>query len=138
MKIVGLDNGFIVKSTNRQITSKDLPEGIITPFSDSYNPNGEDIVYWRKNYGLRNAIRKVLGMSNDEFTYEIDTPKQILNIVEIIFHFKDKTVWKDEGDSIWDYIEIEPILQRDIINLVLMIPFMKENPDVYIEFYDSY
>ena len=77
-------------------------------------------------------------MGQEEYTYEIDTPRQILNIVEIIFHFKDKVAWKDEGRSIWTYSEIEPILQRDIINLTLMVPFIQANPDVYIEFYDSF
>ena len=46
--------------------------------------------------------------------------------------------WEMKGESIWTYEEIKPTLERDIINLILMIPFMRENPDVYLEFYDSY
>ena len=110
----------------------------VLPFSNSYTEEGEEIVYWRKNWGLRDAVKRVLGMGQEEYVYEIDTPRQILNIVEIIFHFKDKVAWKDEGRSIWTYSEIEPILQRDIINLTLMVPFIQANPDVYIEFYDSF
>ena len=56
----------------------------------------------------------------------------------IFFHFLDKEVWEEEGESIWEYEEVKERLQNDIVNLVLMIPFMKENPDVYLEFYDSY
>lgn len=135
---MGLDNGFIVKSKKRKLSIDDLPDGITLPFSNSYTEEGEEIVYWRKNWGLRDAVKRVLGMGQEEYVYEIDTPRQILNIVEIIFHFKDKVAWKDEGRSIWSYNEIEPILQRDIINLILMVPFMQANPDVYIEFYDSF
>jgi len=50
----------------------------------------------------------------------------------------DEKVWEYGGDSIWTYDEIRSRLERDIINLILMIPFMQENPDVYLEFYDSY
>ena len=135
---IGLDNGFIVKSKKGKLSIDDLPDGIVLPFSNSYTEEGEEIVYWRKNWGLRDAVKRVLGMGQEEYVYEIETPRQILNIVEIIFHFKDKVAWKDEGRSIWSYNEIEPILQRDIINLILMVPFMQANPDVYIEFYDSF
>lgn len=135
---MGLDNGFIVKSTKRKISIDDLPEGIVLPFAGSYNEEGEEIVYWRKNWGLRNVIRQLLNMREEQYVYEIDSYRQILDIVEVIFNFKNKRIWEDEGGSIWSYEEIEPILQRDIINLILMVPFMQKNPDVYIEFYDSY
>lgn len=135
---MGLDNGFIVKSTKRKISIDDLPEGIVLPFAGSYNEEGEEIVYWRKNWGLRNVIRRLLNMREEQYVYEIDSYRQILDIVEVIFNFKNKRIWEDEGGSIWSYEEIEPILQRDIINLILMVPFMQKNPDVYIEFYDSY
>ena len=50
----------------------------------------------------------------------------------------DEKVWEDEGNSIWTYDEIRPQLERDIINLILIISFMRDNPDIYLEFYDSY
>ena len=50
----------------------------------------------------------------------------------------DESTWNTYGESIWEYDEIKPTLKQNIINLILMIPFIQKNPDVYLEFYDSY
>lgn len=135
---MGLDNGFVVVSNKRKITREDLPKGIVYPFNYDYE-SAPEIVYWRKNWGLRNAVLDSIGnQGRDNYHFEISTPEQILKIVHIIFSFMDEKVWEDEGLSIWLYDEVKPRLEQDIINLILMIPFMKENPDVYLEFYDSY
>ena len=52
---MGLDNGFYVISDKRTIERKDLPKGIIFPFTSDFNTVPE-IVYWRKCWGLRNMI----------------------------------------------------------------------------------
>ena len=135
---MGLDNGFVVKSDKREIKREDLPKDIIFPFSQDYG-FAPEIVYWRKNWGLRNAVLDYISNKDSEDgTYQIDTIDQILGIVHIIFEFMDEVDWEMRGESIWTYEEIKPTLERDVINLVLMIPFMQENPDVYLEFYDSY
>jgi len=144
---MGLDNGFLVKSDKRQFTREDLPHGIDYPFSTDYY-HAPEIVYWRKNWGLRNAVIEYLndaesdkGESNadaEDGYYYVDTPEQVLRIVEIIFHFLDEDNWDEYGDSIWEYEEARPGLQRDIINLILIIPFLRDHPDAYLEFYDSY
>ena len=135
---MGLDNGFIVKSNKRKIERENLPNGINYPFENDYGIEPE-IVYWRKNWGLRNAVLDYISDRDSESGYyQIDTPEQIFGIVNILFTFMDEYIWEDSGNSIWSYEEIKPILQQNIINLILMIPFMKENPDVYLIFYDSY
>lgn len=135
---IGLDNGFVVKSDKRKIKKEDLPKDIVFPF-----PQDDDfeleIVYWRKNWGLRGAILDIIGKGeNETYYYPVDTPEEVFNIVHAIFSFMNEVDWEMKGDSIWTYDEIKPILERDIINLILMIPFMRKNPDVYLEFYDSY
>jgi len=135
---MGLDNGFVVKSNKGKIIREDLPKELIYPFGDDFG-YAPEIVYWRKNWGLRTVVLNSLDISNSEGgCFQIDTSEQIFKIIKIIFSFMDEKVWEEEGYSIWTYEEIKPILERDIINLVLMIPFMRENPDVYLEFYDSY
>lgn len=135
---MGLDNGFVVMSNKRTLTREDLPKGIIYPFNEDWEEEPE-IVYWRKNLGLRNAVLDSIdGQGRDNYHYEINTPEQILEIVHVIFSFMDEKVWEEEGQSIWLYDEIKPRLEQDIVNLILMIPFMRVNPDVYLEFYDSY
>lgn len=135
---MGLDNGFVVMSNKRKITREDLPKEIIYPFNEDYESPPE-IVYWRKNWGLRNAVLGKIGnQGRDNYHYEINTPEQLFEIVHVIFSFMDEKVWEDEGQSIWLYDEVKSRLEQDIINLILMIPFMRVNPDVYLEFYDSY
>lgn len=135
---MGLDNGFVVKSDKRRITREDLPKDIIFPFSQDYG-FAPEIVYWRKNWGLRNAVLDyITNRDSEDGTYQIDTIDQILGIVHIIFEFMDESTWNTYGESIWEYDEIKPTLKQNIINLILMIPFIQKNPDVYLEFYDSY
>ena len=140
MLIMGLDNGFYVKSNKRQITREILPNIINYPFDNDYN-NEVEIVYWRKNWGLRNAIMSHFGWltaPEDQYKFEIDSPKQVLSIIEIIASFLNEEKWEDEGNSIWNYEQVRPVLLQNIINFAAIHIFMCENPDVYLEFYDSY
>ena len=137
---MGLDNGFLVKSNKRKITREILPSGIDYPFETDYNDEVE-IVYWRKNWGLRNCIMNTFGWRTapeDQWKFEINKPMEVLTIIEIIASFLDKEKWEDVGDSIWEYEEERPVLIQNIINLAMIHTFMCENPDVYLEFYDSY
>ena len=137
---MGLDNGFYVKSNKRQITREMLPVGIKYPFDTDYN-NEVEILYWRKNWGLRNRLMATFDwykLPVEQYKFEIDNPMQVLTVIEIIASFLDEEKWEDEGNSIWSYTEIRPILIQNIINLALIHAFMCENPDVFLEFYDSY
>lgn len=134
---MGLDNGINVKSRHRALTREMLPDEIKYPFDDDYG-EGIEILYHRKDWGLRNAFIHYFGGENDDCYYEIETPSQVFDLIGIIVSFMNKETWEDEGDSIWEYDEILHTLQRDIMNLAIIAAFMKSNPDVYLEFYDSY
>ncbi len=114
-----------------------LPAAIVYPFDNDYN-NEVEIVYWRKNWGLRNEIVEYFGGTGDEYAYNIDTPEQVITLIELIAHWLDEEHWTDDARSIWTYKEIRPVLIQNIINLSMIYTFMIENPDVYLEFYDSY
>lgn len=136
MITIGLDNGVIVRSTHRKLTRAMLPEGLVYPFDTDYEDEGIEILYWRKNWGLRNAVVKTFPVDN--WFYLIETSQQVFELIRIIISFMNKEKWEEDGDSIWDYDEILPILQRDIMNLAIIASFMINNPDVYLVFYDSY
>lgn len=134
---MGLDNGVIVKSRRRAITREMLPEGLVYPWDEKLDgPDTVEILYWRKNWGLRNIV--VHTFPAEDYDYLIETPQQVFELIRIIVSFMNKETWEEDGDSIWDYDEILPILQRDVINLAIIASFMKNNPDVYLVFYDSY
>ena len=135
---MGLDNGFYVKSNKRKITREMLPSIIKYPFEKDYGDNVE-IVYWRKNWGLRYGVLDILDKRfEDEYRYEIDKPETVEEIIELIAIFLDPEKWENDGQSIWSADKARPGLLRDIVNLAAIQVFMEENPDVYLEFYDSY
>lgn len=135
---MGLDNGVIVRSTHRKLTRAILPEELIYPFDKDYGDDGIEILYWRKNWGLRNTVVHTFPTDDSDYYYLIETPQQVFELIRIIVYFMNKETWEEDGDSIWDYDEILPILQQNVINLAIIASFMKNNPDVYLVFYDSY
>ena len=138
---MGLDNGFYVKSNKRELTREDLPSGIIYPFDKDYG-EGIEIIYHRKDWGWRNDIMRTFGWWNDSFTqsrFELNSPANILTLIEFTARWLDKERWEDEGSSICDYEESARWhLIQDISNLAIIYGWMLNNPDVYLEFYDSY
>lgn len=115
-----------------------LPPIIKYPFDTDYNDEVE-IVYWRKNWGLRYGVLDILGKRfSDEYKFEIDKPETVEEIVWLIVEFLNEEKWENEGQSIWTYEEARHGLLRDIINLVAIQVVMEENPDIFLEFYDSY
>lgn len=135
---MGLDSGILICSNRRAITREMLPEELIYAFDRDYDEGFPEINYHRKDWGLRNAIIDYFGGENHIGGYEIETSSQVFDIIRITVSFMDKEKWENEGESIWDYDEVLPRLQQDIINLAIMAAFMKNNPDVYLVFYDSY
>lgn len=140
---MGLDNGVVVRSSKRPVIRDMLPKELIYPFEKEYIAGEVEIIYWRKNWNLRNTIlnsNAVNSISTNEYEFSIDTPAQVFEFIKIIVSFMNKDTWEDDeyGSTIWEYDEILPILQRDIINLAIIASFMKNNPDIYLIFYDSY
>lgn len=143
MITIGLDNGVLVRSSKRQITRDILPQELIYPFENDYIAGEVEIVYWRKNWNLRNAVLNSNVVSPiDEKAYEfsIDTPAQVFELIKIIISFMNKETWEDysHGSTIWEYEDYLPILQQNVMNLAIIASFMMNNPDIYLVFYDSY
>ena len=94
-------------------------------------------------YGVRgkdfaDADIKTQFQNKDEYKYEIIKPSTVHQIIVLIAVFLDPERWENEGQSIWSADEIRDTLIQNIINLAVIEVFMIENPDVYLEFYDSY
>ena len=73
-----------------------------------------------------------------ETSFEIDTPDQVIEIIKIIVGFMDRETWEEDARSIWEYDVELPILKYNIINLAIIAAYMQFNPDIYLEFYDSF
>ncbi len=140
---MGLDNGVLVRSSKRPVTRDILPKELIYPFEKEYIAGEVEIIYWRKNWNLRNTIlnsNAVNSMNTSEYEFSIDTPAQVFELIKIIVSFMNKDTWEDDeyGSTIWKYDEILPILQQNVMNLAIIASFMINNPDIYLVFYDSY
>ena len=117
-----------------------LPAGISYPFEKDYEDVVE-VIYHRKDWGWRNDIMRTFGWWNssiDQYKFKLETPEQVLNLIELTAGWLDCERWEDEGSSIWEYSIARKHLIEDIMNLTLIYGFMLANPDVYLEFYDSY
>ena len=133
------DSGFIVRSRTRAIARADLPPEIIYPFEKRAPIQGEEIIYWRKNYGLCQAVldycaRKNIYKAPDSDEYHL-TREHIFDIVDIILYFMNEKVWINEANSMWTYTEVLSYLQQNLNNLLVMRRFMEFNEDIYIVFY---
>lgn len=136
---MGLDNGIYVRSNRRKITRDMLPLELDYPFEKDYDDDGVEILYWRKNWGIRTEVVNTFNPdNNNEYHYLIETPEEVFTLIKIIVSWMDKEKWEEEGDSIWEYEEVRHMLQQNVINLAIIAAFMKNNPDIYLTFYDSY
>ena len=138
---MGLENGFLVKSNKRKITRDMLPSIIKYPFEDDYN-DAPEIIYFRKCWGVRTQLIWCLTPKTEKLaspsTYYAYTSVDVMDVIKCLSSFMDEFVWDEEANSIWTYEEIAPHLLQDIVNLAAIAVYMDENPDVYLEFYDSY
>lgn len=95
-----------------------------------------EICYWRKCWGIRNAIIKWLKVDGDG---DFKLNKQdILAIIYILTYFFDEKVWDKEADSIWSFDEIRECILKQISNLYNLLAYWNSHPNLEVYFYDSY
>ena len=132
------DSSIVVKSDLWEVSRQTLPPEIIYPFDKPAPVDGEEIIYWRKNYGLCKAIIEYCQNNNiekkDNNCYIIRTKQEIWGVIEVILSFMNEKVWTSCGDSMWTYTEVLSYLQQNLNNLLVIMNYMKSNTDVYLEF----
>ena len=119
---MGLDNGIILRDVN----SKELVVNKLINL-DNLEDTSTEICYWRKCWGIRNAIVEKLHF-NDNEEYKLD--------VEDIGHLQ--TEWEEDADSIWEWDEFKDTLRQQIFNLIWLYDYMLAHSDAEVIFYDSY
>ena len=102
-----------------------------------------EIIYHRKDWGWRNEIMHTFGWwdnkSDTQYKFELEKPSDVLLLIELTAQWLDEERWENEGSSIWGYQEsARKHLITDISNLGIIYGWMLNNPDAYLEFYDSY
>lgn len=129
--LIGLDNGIIIIGKYNELAKIFGPDPL-----NANNKENYEICYWRKCWGIRDAIIKELKVNgNGEFKLSKDN---ILAIINILVYFFDEKIWNNEADSIWSFEEIRECLLKQISNLYNLLAYWNSHPNLEVYFYDSY
>jgi len=136
--IMGLDNGIIIKDADK--IKDDLVKCPCFKWDETDETYGyQHIAYWRKCWGIRGAILKVLHVDDNsgggDYPIEHDDVPAILRAIK---PFLKRSVWDEEADSIWEYDEILDEMIDIYIRLTWLADYMKSHKDLKVYFYDSY
>ena len=132
---MGLDNGIIIKEADA--IKEDLLKCPCFEWED-FERDYQHIAYWRKCWGVRGAILKVLHVDEKgggEYQIEHDDIPAILRALK---PFLKREVWDEEADSIWEYDEYIDTMINIYIRLTWLADYMKDHKDLKVYFYDSY
>lgn len=128
---MGLDNGFICKNIKRD----EIPSYVRLPWD--CRDEDIEIAYFRKCWGIRGEIIRLLHVKDDEYKIPVEK-EDIIPIVKILMKYLDREYYDENADSIWEYDEYKENIQHSIINLMWLRVYMETHPDVTCYFYDSY
>ena len=132
---MGLDNGIIIKESDK--IRKDLEKCPCFTWDD-IDGNEQQLAYWRKCWGIRDAILSVLRKDHNscgEHEVEYDDIKPILKALR---PFLSKEYWDENADSIWEFDEQLDNMVNIYIRLTWLSDYMQTHKGLKVYFYDSY
>lgn len=136
---MGLDNGIILKLSNKKIP-EDFPEQDAWWISsqEEVDKNGEfEVAYWRKCWDIRSIILEVLHAGQEGGSYPIEAD-DLPAIRRGIIHLINPKHYDNESDSIWEYDERVDGELQILLNLMWLENYLKKHPEDSAYFYDSY
>ena len=131
---MGLDNGLICKHIKRD----DISSWVKLPWGWDKNREEQELIYFRKYWGIRGEILSKLHCMEDNDRYTPVDAEDIIPIVKILMKYLDKEYYEDNAASIWEYEEAHEHIQQSIINLMWLKVYMEQYPEVECYFYDSW
>lgn len=131
---MGLDNGIVLRNIKRE----DVPTWVKLPLGWDNRSEHQDVVYFRKYWGIRGEILAKLHVSKlNDSVIPVDA-EDVIPIAKILMKYLDKEYYDDNADSIWEYSEAHDHIQESIVNLMWLKTYMESHPDAEVYFYDSY
>lgn len=133
---MGLDNGVMLKVKKEQNYKKAYK---LFEHNNVWDEHGEvEVAYWRKCWGVRNAILAAVPNGEDEYHYPV-TSENIDAIIKAFRHFLNKRTWTEEADSIWEWDKYTRHNQaKNYVGLLRLRQWLKTHPEDEAYFYDSY
>lgn len=132
---MGLDNGI-------RINKKYRGEELNLPWFVEID-EFQDICYWRKCWGIRDDIVRILHMGDDGGEQNLDA-EDIPAIIRVIKKYitGGQEYWDENGRSIWEFSEIKDRLLQSFMNLLWLKGELErreqEGINDFVYFYDSY
>lgn len=132
---MGLDNGIIIKEADK--IREDLEKCPCFVWDD-IDGNEQHMAYWRKCWGIRDAILTVLHKDHNSCGEHVVEYDDIRPILKALTPFLGKDHWDDTADSIWEFDEMIDTMVKIYIRLTWLEDYMKTHKDLKVYFYDSY
>lgn len=127
---MGLDNGIILYCSDEDYSKFPYPDN--AELGRKY----KHIAYWRKCWNIRNDIIRELHYTDGDIS-NINL-EDIPKIIRVLKPYLNETYWNENDDSIWAYEELFDKTYEILVNLEYLKKYLKDNPNVKCEFYDSY
>ena len=127
---MGLDNGIILYCSDEDYLK--------FPYHNHRDLGCEykHIAYWRKCWNIRRDIINNLHYKDGD-TSNIEL-EDVSALIRLLKPYLNENYWNENDDSIWAYEEMFDKTYEILINLEYLKKYLKENPSVKCEFYDSY
>lgn len=122
----------------KNIKKEDIPNWVKPPWDWNEWYGEQEIVYFRKHWGIRGEILAKLHCTQDNDSETPVDSEDIIPIVKILMKYLDREYYEDNAHSIWEYYEAYNHIQDSIINLIWLKMYMDSHPEVECYFYDSY
>lgn len=127
---MGLDNGIILYCSDEDYLKFPYPD--TADLGETY----KHIAYWRKCWNIRrDIINKLHYKDGDTSTIDLE---DVSALIRILKPYLNENYWNENDDSIWSYEEMFDKTYEILINLEYLKKYLKDNPNVKCEFYDSY
>ena len=137
---MGLDNGIYIKQIKRDEVSK-FPQFIKYEMWDNMTHDAPEvdieIAYWRKCWGIRQAIIDTFHLDNEDASFDLDA-EDISALSKTLYKFLSKEYWDENSNSIWEFDEEIDNMIQIMINLKWLQQYMISHPEIKVRFYDSY
>lgn len=133
---MGLDNGIIIREP--ETIREDLEKCPTFKWDDIDGKEYQHIAYWRKCWGIRDAILSVLRKDHNSCGEHVIEYDDIRPIMRALKPFLGKDYWDENADSIWEFDEQVENMVDIYIRLAWLDDYMQKHKDLKVYFYDSY
>ena len=134
---MGLDTSIVLAKEKEELT----PSWFIK-LNDSYcvkikDKKTTEICYWRNCYGVREILDKILGHADggDLLEIKFDDIPAVARALSILMNPDE---WYERSESIWGYDDYSSQQTKNLLNLLWLGEYLKNNPEEKAYYVNNY